>query len=389
MTEPSERLAVRLRELGAVFVKIGSLSFGGPASHTAMMEEEVVRRRGWLTRERFLDYLGAANLIPSPNSTELAIHVGLARAGWPGLLVAGSAFILPATLIALALAWAYVRLGALPETAGVLYGVKPVVIVVVLRALWALGRTAVRSVRLAAVALAAGAASLLGVHELIVLGGAALAVIALAGARPGSRGAPLAVALAASGGLPLSATLVPASGMGVSLGALFGVFVKTGALLFGSGYVLLAFLRADLVARLGWLTEQQLLDAVAVGQVTPGPLFTTATFVGFLLAGVPGAAIATLGIFLPAFAFVALSGPIIPRIRRSALAGAALDGVTVASLGLMATVTWRLGTAALVDGWTVGLSLLAGVFLCQYRVNSAWLILGGGLAGVVVRRSVA
>jgi chromate transporter len=382
-----------LGELARLFLKLGTIGFGGPAAHIAMMEDEVVRRRRWLSREEFLDYVGATNLIPGPNSTEMAIHIGRARAGVPGLLVAGCCFIAPAVVIVMGVAWAYVRFGTLPAASAVLYGVKPVVIAVVLQALWALGRSALKTPGLAVLGAAAVAASALGVHELIVLGaGAALGV---AGQRrgPGSVTALLPLrfirrAAAAVSGHPWPATSgvlgVPAAA-GFGLWPLFAVFLKVGAVLFGSGYVLLAFLRADLVSRLHWLTERQLLDAVAVGQVTPGPVFTTATFVGYVLRGVPGAAVATVAIFLPAFVYVAASGVLLPRLQRSPAARGALDGVNVASLALMAVVTWQLGGAALVDPWTVLLAVAAAVLLLRFRVNSAWLVLGGGVAGVLVR----
>jgi chromate transporter len=377
--------------VAALFLKLGTIAFGGPAAHIAMMEDEVVRRRQWLTREQFLDYLGATNLIPGPNSTELAIHIGHARAGWPGLVVAGAAFILPATLMVGALAWAYVRFGALPEVAGVLYGVKPVVIAIVIQALLGLGRSAVKSYGLAALGLVAMTATVLGVHELVVLAVAAVVAAALGGMTRSDLTWNRSVLIAIGGAIPVSSgSLAAAAGMGAgavatsaSLGTLFGTFVKIGAVLFGSGYVLLAFLRADFVERLGWLTEAQLLDAVAVGQITPGPVFTTATFVGYLVAGWPGAVVATVGIFLPAFVFVALSGPLVPHIRRSPTAGAALDGVIVASLALMAVVSWQLGQAALVDSVTVLLAIVSAILLLWFRINSAWLVAGGALIGLL------
>jgi chromate transporter len=380
-----------------LFLKLGTVAFGGPAAHIALMQDEVVRRRGWLSQAEFLDYLGATNLIPGPNSTELAIHIGHARAGWAGLLVAGICFILPASLIVTAVAWVYVRFGTLPAATGLLYGVKPVVIAVVLQALWGLGRTAIKSRLLAAVGLLAVVASLLGLNELVVLFGAG--VLAWLSARlvgpdapgvpprlllgpgsllePGARSARLSVAAGSAAGLAVAAAPV-------SLWSLFAIFAKIGAVLFGSGYVLLAFLRADLVERLGWLTERQLLDAVAVGQVTPGPVFTTATFIGYLLGGGAGAWVATVGIFMPAFVFVALSGPLVPRLRRSAAAGRVLDGVNVASLALMAVVIWQLGRAALVDGVSVLLAAVSVVLLFRLRANSAWLVLGGAAIGIVV-----
>jgi len=346
------------------------------------MQDEVVRRRGWLTQDEFLDYLGATNLIPGPNSTEMAIHIGLTRAGRAGLVVAGACFILPASLIVTALAWAYVRFGTLPAAAGFLYGVKPVVIAIVLQALWRLGRTAVKTPALLVLGLAAVVATVLGINELWVLfgAGALMGLAAWRSGRPVAAGGLLPVrAVAGTASLVALSTAVP-----LSLWKLFGIFVKIGAVLFGSGYVLLAFLRADLVVRLGWLSERQLLDAVAVGQFTPGPLFTTATFVGYVLAGTRGAAIATAGIFLPAFVFVALSGPIVPRLRRSPVAARVLDGVNVASLALMAVVTWQLGRAALVDVVTWVMAGLSALILFRYRLNSAWLILGGAVAGLVV-----
>ena len=279
-----------LIELAQLFLKLGTIGFGGPAAHIAMMEDEVVRRRRWLTREQFLDYLGATNLIPGPNSTEMAIHIGYGRRGWPGLLVAGVCFILPAALIVVVIAWAYVRFGTVPAATGLLYGVKPVVIAVVVQALWGLGRSAVKTPWLGVLGAGAVLATALGVNELVVLAAAGAIAPLARGARRlrssvGAAGLRLLAvpswpslrAAAAAGGAVASVGTTSAS---VGLWPLLGVFVKIGAVLFGSGYVLLAFLRADLVQRFHWLTEQQLLDAVAVGQVTPGPVFTTATFVG-------------------------------------------------------------------------------------------------------------
>jgi chromate transporter len=349
------------------------------------MEDEVVRRRQWLTREEFLDLWGATHLIPGPNSTEMAIHIGHRRAGWPGLVVAGACFILPAALMVTVLAWAYVRFGQIPKAEGLLYGVKPVIIAVVLQALWGLGWSAIKSRWLAVVGAGAATLTVVGVNELLVLFGAGLLVAATRWPLRSPGGGAQTPLLATA---PL-ASLAAVGGSAAGLTSPFGLwpmflfFLKVGSVLFGSGYVLLAFLRADLVDRWQWLTEGQLLDAVAVGQFTPGPLFTTATFIGYLLAGLPGAALATLGIFLPAFIFVALSGPLVPRLRRSPVAGAFLDGVNVASLALMAVVTVQLGRVALVDGLTVGLALLSGVCLIRFRINSAWLVLGGGVVGLL------
>jgi chromate transporter len=370
-----------LRELARVFLRLGAVSFGGPAAHVALMEEEIVRRRRWLTHDAFLDLLGAANLIPGPNSTELAIHVGYARAGWRGLLVAGACFIVPAALIVGALAWGYVRFGSLPAIGGILAGVKPVVIAVVVQAIWNLGRGVLSSRAAIVLGIACVIAVALGVHELAVLAAAGVVMwMIVAWRRPGAGTRALGVAA-----LPAFSAAGAASAA-FSLGGLFLVFVKIGSVLFGSGYVLLAFLRADLVVRLGWLTERQLLDAVAVGQVTPGPVFTTATFVGYLLGGAPGAVVATIGIFLPAFVFVAASGPLLPVVRRSPGARAVLDGVNVASLALMAVVTLQLARSALVGSVGITLAVASAVALIWFRVSAAWLVMVGALAGFALMR---
>jgi chromate transporter len=290
--------------LAVLFLKLGAIAFGGPAAHIAMMEYEVVRRRRWLSREEFLDLLGATNLIPGPNSTELAIHLGHRRAGWPGLLVAGACFILPAALIVTAFAWAYVRYGALPEVAGILYGVKPVIIAVVLRALWSLARAAIKTRFLAAVGTAGVVLSFLGVNELLILVGAGLVVGSGRGVARRIKGGCGPVSLFSASPLALlfqSGATAGAAAVPFGLWPLFWFFLKIGSVLFGSGYVLLAFLRADLVERWHWLSESQLLDAIAVGQVSPGPVFTTATFIGYVLGGPAGATVATTAIFLPAF----------------------------------------------------------------------------------------
>ena len=378
-----------LKALALVFLKLGVIGFGGPAAHVAMMDDEVVRRRRWLSREDFLDLLGATNLIPGPNSTEMAIHVGHRQAGWPGLLVAGVCFILPAGLIVTAFAWAYVRYGVLPEVTGVLYGVKPVIIAIVLQALVNLGRTALKTSFSWAVAATATALAFLGVNELLLLLGGG--IVGLTGKwlreyQHRKRGtAVLSVWAAWPFGLLAKSAAATTSGAAFGLWPLFWFFLKVGSILYGSGYVLLAFMRADLVERWGWLTETQLLDAVAVGQVTPGPVFTTATFIGYLLGGPAGAAVATVGIFLPAFFFVAVSGPLVPRIRRSPLAGGFLDGVNAASLALMFFVTYQLGRAALVDVPSTVLAVATSLIVFRFAVNSAWLVLGGGLLGFLLK----
>jgi chromate transporter len=378
--------------LARLFLKLGVIGFGGPAAHIAMFEDEIVRRRGWLTHKEFLDLLGATNLIPGPNSTEMAIHVGHKRAGFAGLVVAGACFILPAMLIVMACAWAYMRFGALPQAQGILYGVKPVIIAVILQALWRLGRTALKTPLLTCVGVVAAALSFAGMNELLLLlvGGVVCLTVHLF--QNGPRSGPLVLsAAAASIRLPLTVGTVSAGAASTATATAFGVwpmflfFLKVGSVLFGSGYVLLAFLRADLVERWHWLTESQLLDAVAVGQITPGPLFTTATFIGYVLGGAPAALVATVGIFVPAFVFVAISGPLVPRLRASPLAGSFLDGVVVASLALMAVVTWQLGRAAVMDIPTMALAVMSAILLLRFRVNSAWLVLGGAAIGLALK----
>ncbi len=363
------------------FLRLGLTAFGGPAAHIAIMHAEVVERRKWVDEQRFLDLLGAANMIPGPTSTELAIFLGYERAGWVGLLLGGVCFILPAMLIVLALAWAYGKFGSLAQVDWLFYGIKPVIIAIILQALWGLGRKAVKNSLLALVGLAVLVLYLLGVNVLMLLAAGGLALLLVEGLRRLRKGTPLAA------WLPLIFWNLPAAAGAAlySLPLLFLTFLKIGAVLYGSGYVLLAFLHADFVVRLGWLTDKQLLDAIAIGQITPGPVFTTATFIGYLLGGIPGALLSTLAIFLPSFAFVALTYPLIKRLRNSRWTAVFLDGVIVASLGLMAGVTLQLGLASLVDPFTILLALLAIVLLFRTRLNATWIILVGALAGVIVK----
>ncbi len=373
------------------------IGFGGPAAHVALMEEEVVRRRGWLDSGRFLDMLGATSLIPGPNSTEMAMHVGFARGGGRGLVVAGAAFILPAALLTGALAWAYVQFGSLPSVAPLLTGIKPAVLAVIVGALFRLGRVATRTAALAGLAGLAGVAVLAGLNEVLVLvatallGGAAL--WATAGEGPSSPAViPWAVASAGTsagasalttGGVLATGTLQTLSA-GVPLWKLALFFLKVGAVLYGSGYVLIAFLEGELVGELGWLTSEQLLDAIAIGQFTPGPVLTTATFIGYLVAGLPGAVVATVGIFLPSFLFVRLLGPLLPRIRERRWAGALLDAVNAAAVGLMAAVTLTLAIGALTTWQTWAIAVAAVVLSLRFGVGPVWLVVGGALAGWVL-----
>jgi chromate transporter len=391
----------RLIELAALFLKLGVIGFGGPAAHIALMEDEVIRRRGWLTREKFLDLLGATNLIPGPNSTEMAIYIGHLRAGFAGQMVAGSCFILPAMLIVMGCAWAYVRIGTLPQAGGLLYGVKPVVIAVVFQAIWGLTRTAAKTPMLVGLGLAILVLGALGVHELLLLLLAGIlpavwSAFQKRGAGVGSTTVGLLTAgwltrangavtnsVASAAAAASTAAVAGATAVPFGIWPLFLFFLKVGAVLYGSGYVLLAFLRADLVERFHWLTEAQLLDAIAIGQVTPGPVFTTATFIGYLLGGMLGAFGATVAIFLPAFFFVAISGPLIPRLRASRWAAAFLDGVNVASLALMILVTAQLARVGIQDWLTLTLTMFSAVLLVLVRVNSAWLILAGATVGIL------
>ena len=368
-----------IAELAALFLRLGTTAFGGPAAHIAMMRDEVVRRRAWLTDAEFLDLLGATNLIPGPNSTEMAIHIGYRRHGWRGLLVAGLCFIVPACLMVSALAWIYIRYGRTPQAGWLLYGISPVIIAIIADAVWRLGKTAVKGVLPALVGLSVLALSLGGINELALLGAGAVVMVVGRFART----ATITAAVVALWSMSASAVMAVTTGsvVPVTLTRLALFFVKVGSILFGSGYVLLAFLRADLAERWGWLTDQQLLDAIAIGQITPGPVFTTATFIGYLLAGWVGATLATVGIFAPGFVFVAITQPLIPHLRSSRVAGALLDGVIVASLGLMAAVAWRLARTAITDVPSVLLAIAAAVLLVTARPNSTWLILGGAGAG--------
>lgn len=371
-------MSQRLIELAGLFLKLGVTGFGGPAAHIAMMHDETVKRRRWLGDQEFLDLVGATNLIPGPNSTEMAIHIGYLRAGWPGLIVGGLCFILPAMLIVLALSWVYVCYGTTPQAEGLLYGITPVVIAIILQAIWTLGRKAIKNIPTGIVAVSVLALYFVSINPLILLFAGGLAVLLLMNFQQIRK-------------VALGSMIVPLGGLSALLQApvpftlpiLFLTFLKVGAVLYGSGYVLLAFLHADFVERLGWLTDQQLADAIAIGQVTPGPVFTTATFIGYILGGSPGALLATLGIFLPSFIFVAISNPLIPRMRKSEWVGSLLDGVNAAALGLMAAVTWQLGRAALVDLLTILIALTSLVLLARFKVNSTWLILAGGLIGLL------
>ena len=388
--ESREIREVSLGDIAIVFLKLGMIAFGGPAAHLAMMEEEFVRRRQWITHADVLDRLATANLIPGPSSTEVAIFVGQLKRGWRGLIIAGCCFIIPAATIAAVIAWAYMRFGSLPKVEGILSVIKPAVVAIVIQALGKMGRTGVRTIPLAVIAALAATLSLLGVSPVLVLVIAGLISVAALTMKNrllsvSASGLGLNKLLGAPKGLvPVMAVLATGAAIPVGLLRLFLSFLKIGAVVFGSGYVLLAFLQTEFVERLRWLTEKQLLDAVAVGQFTPGPLFATATFIGYVVAGWPGSVVATVGIFLPGFLLVAVSGPFLPRLRRSVVAGAALDGVVAGSLALMAVVAMQLARASIVDRRTLivfGVSLIA---LLRFRVNSAWVVAGAAVVGWVM-----
>jgi len=372
-----------LREVALLFLAIGATAFGGPAAYIAIMQRETVRRRRWLDDQNFLDLVGATNLIPGPNATEMALYLGLVRAGWPGYAVSGVLFIIPGMAATLALAWVYVAYGSLPQVGWVLYAIKPVVIAIVIRALWDLGRRGAKYAPTSVVGAAAFVFYILGFNEIALLFAGAAAVLLFHFVRRLLKGEFSALSLSPLLGMPvpiLSGGLVPFSQM-----SLFLTFLKIGAVIYGSGYVLFAFFNSEFVVRLGWLNHQQLLDSIAVGQITPGPVATSATFVGYLMGGWPSALLATLAFFLPSFFFVALISRLVPLIRKRWWSEAFLDGVNVSALGLMAGVTWALGRAGVVDWFTVALAVVALVLVFRSKVNSAWLVLGGGVLGVIYR----
>jgi chromate transporter len=365
-----------LAEVVKLFLKLGFTAFGGPAAHISIMHDEIVKRRKWLTDEEFLDLLGATNLIPGPNSTEMAIHIGYVRAGWLGLIAAGLCFILPATLIVLALAWLYVQYGTTPQLEWLMYGIKPVVIAIIAQALWMLSSKAFKNKWLMLVGATAFTLYFFGFNEIALLFAGGLIVMFIANFQRLRKINPVVL-------IPLGSLALTQANIPFSLATLFLTFLKIGSVLYGSGYVLLAFLRNDFVLRLGWLTDQQLLDAIAIGQVTPGPVFTAATFIGYILGGTSGALLATLGIFLPSFIFVAISNPLIPKIRNSTWMSSLLDGVNASSLGLMAAVTIQLSFSSLTDLPTALIALVSLVLLLRYKINSTWLIAGGALIGFI------
>lgn len=382
-----ESRSQRVRELAALFTKLGFIAFGGPAAHIAMLEAEVVERRKWLSHEHFLDLIGATNLIPGPNSTEMTMHVGYERAGWAGLFTAGGCFVLPAALMTGTLGWLYITFGTLPEVEPFLAGIKPAVLVIILGALWRLSKKAVKGWHLAPIGVVVAAALISGINEVIaMLGGGLLGMlwlIAYENRKSGNTQASLLFPLALVTASPVVQSAL-SSNSEVPLWKLGLFFLKVGGILYGSGYVLIAFLDGDLVQTYGWLTQQQLLDAIAIGQFTPGPVLTTATFIGYVLAGVPGAIVATIGIFLPSFIFVAILNPIIPKLRKSRWTAAFLDAINVSALTLMAVVSVELGIGVLTT-WQAGVvTALAVLAVFRFKLNAAYIVLGGAVLGWVL-----
>jgi chromate transporter len=377
-----------LREVAAFFLKLGFLAYGGAAGHVAMMRRELVDRRKWISEQDFLDLFGIMNLIPGPSSTETVIALGYWRAGWPALILAGVLFILPAMLMILALSWTYVRYGTLPAAQWILYGINPMVIAIIADALLSLGRTALKTWWLTLMAVASLVLYFAGVSIVAIIAVTAV-LAAIAGySKTKDRQKALNIFPLSAGGarITLKVTLTTfaiaaASAIPFSMTRLFLTFLKIGAVAYGSGYVLLAFLHADFVAHLHWLTEKQLLDAIAAGMVTPGPAFASATFVGYLTGGLQGALLATLGMFLPSFVFIAIVFPLIPKLKKAPGARIFLDAINAVTVGLMAAVSWQLARGAILDAFTAVEAIVGLLILRRFQINSAWLILGGLLAG--------
>ena len=363
-----------LRELAGLFTKLGLTAFGGPAAHIAMMQKEVVDKRRWMDHQHFLDLIGATNLIPGPNSTEMAIHIGHERAGFKGLLIAGCCFILPAVLITGVIAWLYQRYGQLPQVRPYIYGLKPAIIAIILAAVFPLAKRALKSIQLCVIGALALGASLAGLNEIVVMFGAGLVVLLLSVIRrPGTTMRSYVPLLLLDSPFFSPANL-----------RIFFVFLKIGAILYGSGYVLFAFLDSELVAK-GLLSRTQLVDAIAVGQFTPGPVFSSVTFIGWQMNGLPGAAIATIGVFLPSFIFVALLNPLVPRMRRSKLFSAFLDGVNVASVAVIVTVCIAFARETVTDWRTILIAVISGMVTFGFRkVNTVWVIVGSSFAGYLL-----
>jgi len=377
-----------LGEIAVSFLRLGATAFGGPAAHIAIMRSEFVIRRRWVEEQELLDLIGGASMLPGPTSTQVALMLARRRKGWPGLVVGGVCFIVPSVLLVLALSWAYVRYGTTDAGVGVLFGIKPVVVAIIASAIVGLARTAVKRWLLAVVAVAALALYFVGLNPLLILVAGAVVVVLVENRRrlrlpaAGGRGSPAAIG-AVKLHLAQHAGVLARRPARPSLPSVFFEFLKLGSIVFGSGYVLVTYLRNDLVLGRHWISESQLLATVAIGQVTPGPVFTTATSIGYVIGGLPAALLATIAIFLPSFVFVAVLMPFLARARRSPWGASALDGVNVAAVALMAGVTVQLGRASLVDWLTVLTALVALALLLKWKVNSTWLVLGGSVVGLL------
>jgi chromate transporter len=377
-----------LLEVSVVFLKLGLLAYGGTAGLVAMMRREIVEKHPWISEQEFLDLLGICSLLPGPTAAEMAIALGYERAGWPALFLGGGLFILPAIVMVVALAWAYVRFGMLPASQWILYGAVPIVIAIIVDALWGLGRAAIKNVWLAALSVAVIVLYFRGVSVVATILGAGIlsGIVALTNwKKTQTKTVALPAPMKMAGRLFQAAATPIAAAIPFSLARLFLTFLKIGAVCYGSGYALIAFLRADFVVHLGWLTDRQLLDAITIAQITPGPIFAAASFIGYLKGGVMGALLATLGIFLPSFVFMVIVFPVIPILKRSAAAHTVLDGINAATVGLMAAVSWQLARDAIFDVTTAAEALVAFFLLRRYKLNSAWLILGGIVIGVAVK----
>lgn len=365
-----------LSTIAKLFLKLGIIGFGGPAVHIALMEEEVVRKRAWLSEEHFLDLVGATNLIPGPNSTEMTMHIGHERAGWKGLLVAGSCFIVPAVIITAFFAWLYQQYGQLPQVQPFIYGIKPAIIAVVVSLMICLGRKALKTIELGVIGVLAAIAVLAGVSEIYVLFGGGLLGIFIYLVKNANK--------TANGIFPFVLLQVSNQKINLSNFKLFLTFLKIGSILYGSGYVLFAFLDAELVAK-GLLTKQQLVDAIAVGQFTPGPVFSSATFIGWQIGSAPGAIAATIGIFLPSFLFVALLNPVIPRLRKSKIMSAFLDTVNIVSIAIILSVIIEIGKLTLLDWRTITIAMVSFIVTFYFKkLNTAFIISGGAALGYLL-----
>lgn len=363
----------KIKEIALLFFKLGSIAFGGPAAHIAMMEDEVVKKRKWMTHQHFLDLVGATNLIPGPNSTEMTMHCGHERAGWKGLIVAGACFVFPAVVITMAFAWLYQLYGQLPKVEPFIYGIKPAVIAIIFGAVYRLGKKALKNVEIGILGALTLIACLLGVHEILALFACGFLGLVWHFIRNSKNNL--------NSFTPLVLLQVTASAGTLKI---LWTFFKVGALLYGSGYVLFAYLDAELVST-GLLTRQELIDAVAVGQFTPGPVLSTATFIGWQLGGFWGAIAATVGIFLPSFIFVAILNPLIPKMRKSKIIAVFLDAVNIAAVAVIIAVCVEMGKDTLTDWRTILIAVLSiiAVFIFK-KMNSAFIVIGGALTGYLL-----